>query len=216
MYTHEDQKLFDSFRDQLRAQIHAEYEQQLKDQAEEITQMKIDLSELDSLKTEAWQAKSRYENALSNAKVEALHAVKKVKAEELLAIIGTSKYTVESRFVYGEKCDKCDENRQLKYELPRGSIAFESCECSDKHREHYVEECIVAEIELNTRHNTKVWYISRDGYDKTVSGTMIYSAKGVDPDTIIENIRRIGFDTFEHAEEYAKIMDQLDTKRKTV
>lgn len=216
MYTDEDQKLFDSFREKLRAQIHAEYKQQIIDQAEENAQLKIDLRELDELKADARNAKTQYENALKNAKVEAEYALKDLKAKELLDIMGTPKYTVESRFVQGEKCNKCNDDRMLEYTLPRGSTGFERCECSDRIREHYAQERIVAEMYLNTKNHTKVWYRAQDNYNRTIEGVILYSAENLDPDTVIENIRRVGFDTKEDAEKYAKIMTQLDIDRKTV
>lgn len=59
-------------------------------------------------------------------------------------------YSARSKYVYPPKCNKCDENRQIKYNTPLGNTAYERCNCNKSKVQYSPHENI--RVEFSIRH----------------------------------------------------------------
>ena len=55
--------------------------------------------------------------------------------------------------VYGEKCDKCDEDRMIHFTSPQGRVLSERCECAKGYRTYFPEEVALYKFHVNKRKN---------------------------------------------------------------
>jgi len=108
--------------------------------------------------------KLKYKNDLRNAKLSELML-------DLQAIVYFIDYDSKS----GEKCDKCDDSRNISYTTPSGRINYEQCACADRYKEYKTIEKILHEFRYGNnkmlmwfkRYNTNN---DNDGYS---SGSVI-------------------------------------------
>lgn len=67
--------------------------------------------------------------------------------------------------VYGEKCDKCDEDRMIHFTSPQGRDFSERCECAKCYRTYFPEEVALYKFHVSKRenwpYNKKVDYYNR-------------------------------------------------------
>lgn len=88
---------------------------------------------------------------------------RKTRLRELMKDREIILYSPSYKNVYGVKCDKCDEDRKLKFTTPRGKESFEMCRCSDtKIKEYYTSELVAYNMELRDNgRSLYIWYTEK-------------------------------------------------------
>lgn len=73
------------------------------------------------------------------------------------------------RLAQAEKCDKCDENRNIRYLTPLGKTAYETCDCNKYNYGWMPEERVLTELRKDNR-RLLMWFKryerEEDGYTR--------------------------------------------------
>lgn len=129
----EDFSLFDmqieEFKDSLRNSVKDEIKNKIKELEEEVAELKEFREEKDKI-TRKCEEDIRAANKRAE---EAESKWKKARLHELLGEFLTIGWRANPEFVYGEKCDKCDENRKIRFTSPQGREYTEDCDCSRRY-----------------------------------------------------------------------------------
>jgi hypothetical protein len=112
----------------------------------ENSELRNKLVNLTELERAATIAKATYDREFSMARREALQAVRREKLVDVLSALDERLYTVDAKYEQGEKCEKCDVDRKLRYKTPRGNDTYEMCECSNTERRVFVAEVAAHEV----------------------------------------------------------------------
>lgn len=120
---------------------------------------------------------SRREYMLKIERENMLSDVKKMRIDELMEDLYVTLYKAESRSYLGEKCNKCDENRKLKYLTPRGKEAEELCECGSSKYKYVPSEQRICEFTVRGK-SFIAWYKQ--------SGDSDYYQSSSVPDVVID------------------------------
>lgn len=175
-------------------------------------ELKSKLENLDRLEREAIQAKSAAEREGAAARRDAEQVVRKEKLFELLAAIDERLYTVERVYVDREKCDRCDDERHLRYTTPRGNSTYESCKCADKDWSWQPVEAVAHEV---ARRNGKLvlwWksvsrYLDRDS-DYMNGPSVSKRAEGVPTETVAKSPSEFAFKDMAAAQAAADLANE--------
>lgn len=84
--------------------------------------------EKDAYYRELKQAKERYEIKMRDAE----RVASRKRLKDLLSAFSVTGYRVHIEYVYGPKCDKCDDDRKIHYVSPAGRKMVEDCLCASK------------------------------------------------------------------------------------
>ena len=139
----------EEFKDALRNSVRDEIK-------EKIASLEKQLAELEEFKNDKQKIVQEYEAKIKEVKREADAQIriakeseekfKKARLHQLLGdylMIGwKAGYTRE----YGEKCDKCDDNRQIHFFSPQGKKYTEECSCARCYYRYYPQEVTLAKI----------------------------------------------------------------------
>lgn len=139
----------EEFKDALRNSVKDEIK-------EKIASLEKELAELNEFKKDKNKIIQEYENKVKEAKREAEATIRKAKESEekwkkarLHQLLGDylmvgwkTSYTRE----YGEKCDKCDDNRKIHFSSPQGKKYTEDCQCAKCYYKYHPQEATLAKI----------------------------------------------------------------------
>lgn len=151
MYDYEDfytethnefDKQIDEFKQSLLKAAKQEYVDKMQRLQEENAELQQYKQERDNLKTE-------HQKALKQLKIKENEVSKKALVR-LLENVKVVMWVPNHTRLDVPKCNKCDDNRQLKYTTPRGFPARENCECADD-RYHYKPGILI-------RYEFRQWY----------------------------------------------------------
>lgn len=123
---------------------------------EKIASLEKELAELKEFKKDKNKIIQEYENKVREAKSEAETTIRKAKESEekwkkarlhqllgdYLTVGWKAGYTRE----YGEKCDKCDDNRKIHFSSPQGKKYTEDCQCARCYYRYHPQEATLAKI----------------------------------------------------------------------
>lgn len=69
------------------------------------------------------------------------------------------------------KCNKCDDNRVIRYKTPLGKDASERCDCGEKQYKYIPEKLVISELKKDRHYGLLVWFAPYpdhgDGYSST-------------------------------------------------
>lgn len=124
---------FDIMMDEFKESIKSNARQEIKD---EIAGLKNELATLKEVK-ENWkkieQENSRLKLEVQRIKEDAERNANKAKLDDLLKDCPFVAYCIDCSFEYvQEKCDKCDNTRQIHFTSPSGKDYKELCSCAQK------------------------------------------------------------------------------------
>ena len=188
-----------------------------KDFLAEMEKIKKENVELQSIKNNWKNIQEEYrrkESSLESAKSNAMWEAKKMRLSELMKDRELVVYKTDSKYTDKPKCDKCNENRVIKYITPLGKDAQENCECANKNVEYFPIPYVVYEFKIDEYdHKLSMWYkkIKYNNRDEerfegdSVSGHEIFN----------ENMeyKDVGYHTvFKTQEECQKYCDYLNKK----
>jgi len=123
---------------------------------EKIESLEKELAELKEFKDEKNKFIQEYEAKIREIKCEADKVKreakeseekwKKARLHQLLGDYLTIGWKAESSWEYGEKCDKCDDNRKIHFASPQGKEYTEDCQCAKRYYKYFPKETSLFKI----------------------------------------------------------------------
>jgi transposase-like protein len=138
-----DQAVSD-FRKAVHASIKTEIADEMNRLTDENRALRAKFNNLEDLEQSARAREAQAERAIGEASLEA----RRMRFDELVEGLTRVVYGVSSSGERLPKCDKCDENRYIKYKTPSGREATELCACANYRDEVVVDELEVVEADI--------------------------------------------------------------------
>lgn len=88
----------------------------------------------------------READATMRAAKESEEKWKKARLHQLLGDYLTVGWKVGSSWEYGEKCDKCDDDRKIHFTSPQGKEYKEDCRCAVRYYRYFPKEATLSKI----------------------------------------------------------------------
>lgn len=130
-----DQKV-DEFKQALMNSVKEEYKS-------EMDRLRNENDELQKVKQDWKNIQTEYANKVRSLENEKNNLERKMRSErisELLKDCEVIMFRADYDCVYGPKCDKCDENRKIKFLSPNGNELSEQCPCAETRKFYKPEE----------------------------------------------------------------------------
>ena len=151
-------KIFDEAKDKLKEQIKESIKNEIIELKKENERLKNENEELkekikdidyreQELKYEKERLKNNFENKLLRSKFSEIFK----DLEENMYY-----YQIEKTFEYKNKCNKCDENRNIHFNAPNGEEMTYSCDCNKYKVVYKPKKCKLTKI-----------FMTKDKYDKS-------------------------------------------------
>lgn len=194
----------DGFKEALRKAVKQEITDEMESLRETVKEQAEKLKNLTALELAAEQKRNGYERKLDHAERDALAKVRKEGIRKLLDVLAEPRYRIDTERKPQPKCNKCNEERRLRYTTPRGKVAYEPCECSATTLVWVVAEQYVHEISKRSG-ELVIWYDSiarhynRDNPDSIGGGTVLKSPTDVPLKELMDSPREYGFANKEDA-----------------
>lgn len=118
----------------------------------------------------------RRESELENEKLRYKRDIRFERLSELMKDLQVIVYQVDYINELNEKCDKCDDKREVHYVTPLGKNASEKCECAVQIRKYIVSEKILHEFRYGNNNTMLMWfkrYDTSNGGDGYSNGSAI-------------------------------------------
>lgn len=211
----EADEAFDSLKESVFAAVKQEIKTELERLGKENRELKDKVKNIDQLEAEAQRTLDQAERIKSSAKHDAKREVQQEGMHSLLALLSEPRFKCDRARVEHPKCDKCDDDRNLHYETPRGRKTTERCECSDGDYRWIVEEQFVQEVDKRNG-EVMVWHkaiearIGTRDRDSFGSANVLKSAEGKTLAELVENPYGYGFSTREAAQVLADAANEKD------
>lgn len=151
----------EEFKDALRNEVKDEIKKKIESLENEVASLKEFRDEKNKFINE-YEAKIREaKREADETKREAKKSEEKWKEARLHQLLGdylTVGWIVGYTTEYGEKCDKCDDNRYIHFTSPQGKEYKEECQCAKRHYKYFPKEVTLSKIYVrkkNFRWNDK-------------------------------------------------------------
>ena len=143
-----DQQI-EEFKDLLRNSVKDEIKEKIASLENELSELKEFRDEKDKFiqecESKVREAKREAEVAIRTAK-ESEEKWKKARLHQLLGDYLTVGWKVGNSWEYGEKCNKCDENRKIHFTSPQGKKYTEDCQCAKRHYKYFPKEATLCKF----------------------------------------------------------------------
>ena len=185
----------EEFKDTLRNEVKDEIKKKIESLENELATLKEFRDEKNKFINE-YEAKIReIKREADTVKREAKESEEKWKKARLHQLLGdylTVGWRVDYKYEYGEKCDKCDDERKIHFTSPQGKEYTEDCQCAKRHYKYFPKEATLSKIYVkkkNFRWDDKGetdfynrYYIveNDDDYDKYSSSNTVYEHGDID------------------------------------
>lgn len=120
----------EEFKESLAKAIKSEFLEEMERLKKENRNLQGIKKNFEQIKTDYEQKKSECDKAMRKAEDNAKH----MKIEELMERFRIFFWHPNQEYLYGPKCDKCDESRRIKVVLPSGAIVHDNCQCINSRR----------------------------------------------------------------------------------
>lgn len=144
----------EEFKDALRDSVKDEIKNRIES-------LENELAALKEFKDERYKFIHEYESKIREAQKEASDAKrfakeseekwKKARLHELLGDYLTVGWRVDYKWEYGEKCDKCDDDRKIHFTSPQGKEYTEECVCAKKYFKYFPKEATISKMYVKKR-----------------------------------------------------------------
>ena len=150
---------------------------------------------------------SKRENKLEIEKRNLKKTVRKEYLSNLLKDFQVERFKVDYKSMYGKKCNKCNDRRQIIYKSPLGKEQKELCDCAKDRVKIYFPEsalCTEFKIDKNDRDKLRMWYTknSYDDKEEYYSSSNYYEKSYNNEPYEDLNSYKIIFDTIEECQKY--------------
>lgn len=190
----------EEFKDALRNSVKDEIKSRIES-------LENELATLKEFRDERYKFIHEYEAKIREAQKEASDAKrfakeseekwKKARLHELLGDYLTVGWRAESKWEYGEKCDKCDDDRKIHFTSPRGKEYTEDCECAKRYYRYFPQEATLSKIYVRkkdfrwddkgeTDFYNRYYTVKEDNeYDRYESAAEVYTSSDIDFEKVI-------------------------------
>lgn len=208
----EADSIFAELRDKVYESVSDEITEKIKRLTSENFDLKQRVGNLATLEREAKWAKESFERKEAQLATAVNSEMRRMRAAELLTFLTEEKFGIVVERISREKCDKCDEDRHIRYLTPRGRESFEYCECKDYDRRYVPSVMLVKEFN-GTGLDINVWYEpyknSGGWYGDDWECRTRHLQVPTSDEEILKDPTSYGFDTMEEAQ---RICDLLNKK----
>lgn len=187
----------EEFKDSLRDAVKDEIKEKIESLEKELAELKEFRDERNKFVREYESKIQEMQREVSNTKRTAKESEEKWKKARLYQLLGDYLivgYKVGYQWEYGEKCDKCDENRKIHFVSPQGKEYEEDCKCAVRYYRYFPQEAILSKIYVrkkNFRWNdngetdfyNRYYTVERkddDDYDRYESTSDVYASSDID------------------------------------
>ena len=191
----EFERQIEEFKDTLRNAVRDEIKEKIESLEKELAELKEFRDEKNKFIKE-YEAKirevQREASATIRAAKESEEKWKKARLYQLLGDYLTVGWKVGSSWEYGEKCDKCDDNRQIHFASPQGKEYKEDCQCAKKYYKYFPKEATLSRICVRKKnfnwndkgetdfYNRYYTVTDDDDYDRYEISSDIYTSSDID------------------------------------
>jgi len=196
----EAESIFDKAKEELKQLLN----NSIKYEIEQLKKENENLKEKNKkLQTQVNEIESR-ERKLEHEKNNMLKTVRRERLSKLMEDFKIVRYSVTTTSMYGKKCNKCNDDRDITFTSPLGKEMKESCEC-DKSTSIYVpEEDYIHNFSCRDKDKMSYWYTEKsydndDYYTSTTYMGELYKGQSYES---IENKYRLFFNTEEECQLY--------------
>lgn len=145
----EFEQQIEEFKDSLRDAVRDEIKNKIKSLEKELAELKEFRNEKNKFINE-YEAKireiKREADAVMRTAKESEEKWKKARLHELLGDYLTVGWKVGFTWEYGEKCDKCDDERKIHFFSPQGKEYKEDCQCAKRYYKYFPKEAMLSKI----------------------------------------------------------------------
>lgn len=169
-----------------------------------IANLERELAELKEFRDERFKFIREYEAKIREAQKEASDAKrfakeseekwKKARLHQLLGDYLTIGWKVDYKWEYGEKCDKCDDDRKIHFTSPQGKEYTEDCQCAKRYYKYFPQEATLSRICVRKKNFSwddkgetdfynRYYTVERkdgDEYDRYESAADVYISSDID------------------------------------
>lgn len=133
---------------------------------------------------------------------------KRLRLNDLMQELKQPLWKPHTIMVYGEKCDKCDDNRKIHFISPSGKDMIEDCDCAKMFAKYVPIKCELYEFRQNNNSITK-WYKREEDYDYYYSSFCVKTLIKEEKDfKSIDRSYSVFFTTEELCQKYCDIINK--------
>ena len=139
----------EEFKDSLRNAVKDEIKEKIESLEKELAELKEFRDERNKFVREYESKILEMQRDVSNTKKIAAESEDKWKKARLYQLLGdylTVGWKVGYKWEYGEKCDKCDDDRKIHFVSPQGNKYTEDCQCAKRYYRYFPEEATLSKI----------------------------------------------------------------------
>lgn len=214
-------QMVEEFKETLRESVKKEWLDRMNKLEEENNKLREVKKHFEAIKADYEEAKRNCEAEKNRALVNAKREAYKARLSELLGDVQANYWKITSERVPKPKCDKCDNNRRIKYITPMGREATEYCSCYDGETIYIPEQMTMYEIKLHNTYDEKmgIWFIQKYKDDDLFVnsteylGNRVIIEDGTTFDEIsVDNKYNLYFKSIEKCQEYCDYLNSLEIK----
>ena len=127
------QEQVENFEEAIKASVKSEILDEMNRLRTENEKLQGIKDHFDEVKRDYEKKKAECDRAVRNAE----HNAKRMRIAELMKDHKVVKWKITWTLVYGQKCDKCDSDRNVEIKLPSGRVVNDSCECKTDSKRYY-------------------------------------------------------------------------------
>lgn len=186
----EFERQVEEFKSSLRNAVKDEIKEKIDSLEKELAELKTFRDERDKF-VEECNAKIAEARRETREAKETEEKWKKARLCQLLGDYLTVGWKVDYSFEYGEKCEKCDDDRQIHFTSPQGKKYKEECQCAKRYYRYFPKEVQLAEFCVKKKNfyssdgNVDFrnrYYIAEDDrdYDRFRCSNDVYTSSDID------------------------------------
>ena len=187
----------EEFKDSLRNAVKDEIKDRIESLEKELAELKEFRDEKNKFVREYESKIQEMQREVSNTKIAAKESEEKWKKARLYQLLGDYLivgWKVGNSWEYGEKCDKCDDNRKIHFTSPQGKEYTEDCQCAKRYYRYFPEEATLSKIYVRKKNfrwddkgetdfYNRYYTVERrndDDYDRYESSNDVYEHGDID------------------------------------
>lgn len=215
----------EEFKDSLRNSVKDEIKQKIESLEKELESLKEFKNERNKFiyeyETKVREANREADKAKREAK-ESEEKWKKARLHQLLGDYLTVGWAVGCSYEYGEKCDKCDDNRRIHFTSPQGKEYSEDCNCAKRYYKYFPKEATLTRFYVKTKnfcwndadyYNRYYTVKSNNDYDEYEKIDKVYTSSDIDFENV--NSWNTVFLNEEDCQKYCNWKNEQELKKMT-
>lgn len=164
---------------------------------EEMERLRKENKNLQGIKEHFEQIKREYEKKKDECDrviYEAEQKAKRMRANELMENYRIFAWSTTWKYLYGPKCDKCNEGREVEIILPSGRKVNDECGCSRSKTKVMVPKRMVLYEIADRDRGIAAWYKAcgneKDRYYTIDYASSVYTKRTIEPGTSFDEVER--------------------------